>query len=72
MGFELELWSWTRRGVRAGGLEAVSDTLGRWWPSVIGARACRSAGLNPPPSSERYLFLLQQKWPSLLDFWLEM
>ena len=26
-------------GVRAGGLVAVSDTLGRWWPSVIGARA---------------------------------
>ena len=25
--------------VRAGGLVAVSDTLGRWWPSVIGARA---------------------------------
>ena len=24
---ELELWSWTRRGARAGGLVAVSDTL---------------------------------------------
>ena len=27
VGFELELWSWTRRGARAGGLVAVSDTL---------------------------------------------
>ena len=52
VGFELELWSWTRRGVRAGGGRANNDWKhdnDNWshWDSATGVRvsvACLLAG----------------------------